>query len=236
MLSQITIPRFGPPFSFIGSGKRGQGEAFISLFWTLPSQRLGQRSKKPGEKYRGAAQRIKPLRHQMHFPFLSSSGGSSLSGRSRGQGEAFMILIGAVIGLLMLAIIIGIIAYFNKIECDSSLNSLYQRFDTAVQLPTGEKIEKKGLQFCSGFVFTRLAFAQRQGTIGSECMYIDASPSNAYDFEPGVALRLKQSLRLDVYFECGRPPYTNPAYGNELSSMPADCREACWIGFNKKNA
>lgn len=145
----------------------------------------------------------------------------------RGQGDAFMILIGSIIGVLILAIILGVIASFEKTECDSSIHTVYERFRTAVNLPTGEIISQKNLHFCTGNIFTRKSFGATEG-LDDDCVILDGTPGRQLVVESPFSVSFQSSLRADVYFACAKPPYPD---GYPIPATA--CRLACWIGFNK---
>lgn len=64
---------------------------------------------------------------------------------SRGQFEPFKLVIGAIMGLLILVIVLGIVSNISEVKWELSKQRFYDGFQTALKTPTGDIVLQKKL-------------------------------------------------------------------------------------------
>ncbi len=150
-------------------------------------------------------------------------------GASRGQGEAFNLLVGAILGLLILGIVIGVIETFNRLECEGSAQKLKESYHNAIQLPTGAILEEKNLRFCAGTSFSNRQFAL-EANLPDACVRLDA-PTGSVSIvnEAPTSVSFRQASKISVYYKCIKGE--DPAF-----SSGSGCRESCTISIGKSIA
>ena len=117
----------------------------------------------------------------------------------RGQAFAsYRLLIGAIMALLILAIIVGAITYLRTLESDISAQKLAQGVANAVKQPNGRILKLNDLALAQGG-YSANVFS-RAMNLDEECVYVDAVGST---FEStGDAVIVKHRTKASVYARC----------------------------------
>ncbi len=98
----------------------------------------------------------------------------------RGQAfDAYRLLIGAVMGMLILVIIVSAITYFEDLRLEVSKQRFYDGLDNAVAQPNGEKLFVDSLVLKEGERFSSSQLASYMG-LEDECVLFGDSGSGAF--------------------------------------------------------
>ncbi|MBN1941043.1 MAG: hypothetical protein JW772_02570 [Candidatus Diapherotrites archaeon] len=121
---------------------------------------------------------------------------------SRGQHFAvFRLLIGAILGVAILVIIIGIIGFIQNWEYYVSDNILYEGLDNAVQTPNGDVVVRKNLKFPKGNSYAAGSLAANAG-LEPECLEIQATDASVFALEGNNFIKMQNNAVAHVYYQC----------------------------------
>ena len=140
------------------------------------------------------------------------------------QGQAFSaykLLIGAIMGLAILTIIMGVIGYFEGLRVEIDRELFEDGFEAAVNSPDGKVIVKEITLHES--TYTSKGLAEKFSGLTKDCIEFDAANWTAFNLAEGKqAIVIKKSVKAKVYYCC------------TLQGCPEGCNVCCRISFGRK--
>lgn len=148
-----------------------------------------------------------------------------LSVNESGQGfSVFRLLIGAIMGLMILLIILGITNYFEQMRLNLGVQKVNQSFLTAANKHNGTVIKLENVELPAGTEFSSLSFSNGSG-VEKNCIRITGmeTPDIVYSSiaSGGYSVKIGHYAMLSIYFRCE-------------TSATADCEVYCTVSLNKK--
>ncbi|GEM_PF-4955484 len=148
--------------------------------------------------------------------------------KQRGQAfPPFHFLISAVLGLAILVIILGIIAYFESVRFGLSQERFTQAVDRALANPTGETISEEKVLFRGGESFSSRTFASPRG-MDDSCFELQARETGFVVLESASLVKIQKNTELDVFYQC----FTRTECA--ASALASACDKCCIISFGKE--
>ncbi len=142
----------------------------------------------------------------------------------RGQFLPFRMLIAFIMAAMIFVIIAGAIMYFRGLELSISSERYYEGFKFALSASSldGSEglIEKKNLIFKEGTYYA--GTLAKKFHFDKECIEFQSTLSNIEVLGDGQAVKMKQRLTVNVYYQCIIQP------------SGSDCEEKCYVSFGKK--
>ncbi|MFH0955361.1 MAG: hypothetical protein V1777_04630 [Candidatus Micrarchaeota archaeon] len=86
-----------------------------------------------------------------------------------GQFEPFKLLIGAVLGLLILILVLGVVESVRSVQWQLSEGRFYDGFKIALNTPTGDEVLREKLLFRKGTVFSGIGLGHNT-PVGPLCI------------------------------------------------------------------
>lgn len=150
--------------------------------------------KKPGKKRKG-------------WTLIDSFGQSS---------DVFRLLVGAVMGLAILLIVLGIIQVIEQQKFELSQIRFVDGFEAAVNLPANKTVKQEQLLFRQGTTITAYGLA-KQFPVDEKCIVFFSGHSAVLIVSPQKA-QMTKPVQTDVFFNCAK---------NRVPSCDIDCK----VGF-----
>ena len=144
--------------------------------------------------------------------------------KQKGEFEPFKMLIGAVMALMILAIIVSAIDYFNRFRLDISKERLIDGLKNAVEQPNGKTLAIQGLLFEERTGYTNSFLAKEIGLEGPQCISFLETDNFSSIATNDSGVSINSSIQADVYPVC----YTNTA-----GECQSDCQLCCVLAFNR---
>lgn len=143
--------------------------------------------------------------------------------QSRGQGgDVFVLLIGAVLGLAMLVIVMGVVGMFDDNRFQLSAVRFEDGFETALNLPTGQEVVQESLFFKQGVVLNARGLAS-SFNVAENCITFSSGHSKAIPSPDGKSIAMENTVQANIYYRCE----------NTLNPAGDSCRPYCEISFGK---
>lgn len=127
------------------------------------------------------------------------------------SSDVFRLLIGAIMGLAILAIVLGIVQVVEQQKFTLSQVRFYDGFEAAVNRPFSDFsptafVKQQDLFFKKGDTFTALGLS-KQFKVSKSCIVFFSGNSDVHPFpnQPGTGVQMLSQVQTTVYFRCGYP-------------------------------
>lgn len=145
----------------------------------------------------------------------------------KGQSFAAMeLLIASIMGLALLAVIVGLIAYFDGLSIQASLLEFKNTVISGINSPNGEIVEAENVILSPGDYSTTLFGSW--GKMSSSCFDLQAAEnSQSFSILTGnesQALHVTKRVTTSVFVKCVLGPELSPNF---------DCEKSCAILIGK---
>src|SRR3989338_9586562 len=118
----------------------------------------------------------------------------------RGQAfEAFKLLIGAILALLILTIVLGAVQQLQGLEDKISYDKLVQAAQSARKQPNGQVLKVEDIILKEGG-YSNTSFAEKMN-LKPECVSLDAF-GQAFSSNAPVAVTVNRRMLSSVYYRC----------------------------------
>ncbi len=136
----------------------------------------------------------------------------------RGQAfDAFNLLIGSILALLILMIILGAVQQLQGLEDKISYDKLIQAAQSARKQPNGQALKVEDIILKEGG-YTNASFAEKMN-LDASCVTVE-SDAPAFTSNAPTAVLVNQRILASVYLRCS------------IANTP-DCEVECQIKFGK---
>lgn len=129
--------------------------------------------------------------------------------------------------LALLAIIVGLIYYFDSLATEASFRAFKDAVLSGVNSPNGDIIRADNIVLPPS-VFTVTSVAN-MATLPSECIQLQVSGTSDMIPKPDEstvnAIEIQKRLRTNIYIQC--------VLGSSLSPASSDCAKSCVVSFGK---
>jgi hypothetical protein len=142
-------------------------------------------------------------------------------------GAVFRLMVDAIIGLAILAIVVYMLTYFNGLRREISKQQLYEVAGYAVNSPNGKVfMSDKDLLFSEGDGFSSISMSNATSK-PADCFTFESNLSAA-DVGSGSYVSFRNSVEAKVYAKCWLT-------GDSCASGAEDCCiQQCLISIGKK--
>ncbi len=162
---------------------------------------------------------------------------------SKGEFEPFRLLIGAVIGLVMLVIVLGIVDLVSNSEWQLSQQRFFDGFGTALKTPNGDAVLQQKLKFKRGTQFSASALIRNTELQAAECVQFETN-TNLVDLPNAQLANVANNAQTDVFFccqlrqnaaiqKCRNPPEPTGTPQPDLSYPTGTCNTSCFVLFGR---
>lgn len=137
------------------------------------------------------------------------------------------LVIASIMGLALLAIIVGLIGYFDNLTTQASLITFKNAIVSGANSPNGDIIEEKDL-ILDAQDYTTTTFSS-WSKIPPECYTLDAADNESYSIVTGSsssAIHIAKRSKVFIAIQC--------KLGSELSNSGfGDCQKSCLVSVGK---
>ena len=143
------------------------------------------------------------------------------------SGAVFRLMIDAIIGLLVLAMIVYTLTYFNSLKIEVSKAEFSNLIKSTVDAPNGKIVESGTLIFSKGEMYDSITLSTMTGY--SSTAFTFQSNLGTTEIGSGQYIKFNQSVECKVYARCITIP------GAVCTEGDTTCSEIeCLISFGKK--
>lgn len=147
---------------------------------------------------------------------------------ARGQSFAVLeLLVASIMALALLAIIVGLIYYFDSLATEASFRAFHDAVLSGVNSPNGDIIRADDI-ILPPSILTNTSIANMAG-IPNECMALQAPGDSEIIPKPDAsyptAIEIQKRLRTTIYIRC--------VLGSALSPVSGDCEKSCVVSFGR---